>query len=184
MTELVPIRTEATSSGTVVRGADGIDFSSLLDDRTVKLANSIDNVFAEVEPRPATDWSGFDVTTGTNASATHPTRSFYEPADWDEDEGGVEMTGFDTDATTSSLPFTGDEPVLPLADTTSDAPSMDTDVDFLDEASTFSMGPEQPQNSTPLRRGRSTLHPWSRRTPGWTTTGSCDCSKGGTKTLT
>ena len=80
MTELVPIRTES----------DGIDFSSLLDTRTERLANSVDNIFAEVEPRPPTDWSDFDVTTTSNASSTQPTRTFYEPADWDEDEEGIE----------------------------------------------------------------------------------------------
>ena len=139
MTELVPIRTES----------DGIDFSSLLDTRTERLANSIDNIFAEVEPRPPTDWSDFDVTTTSNASSTQPTRTFYEPADWDEDEEGIEMTEMEsTDATTASmssssnLRFAGDEPLLPLADTTSDAPSMDMDVDFLDEASTVSMDAE------------------------------------------
>ena len=165
MTELVPIRTEKTSSGTGAMSelgmtelvplrkdgiVDGMDFSSLLDARTERLASSIDNIFAEVEPRPATDWSDFDVTTTSNTSSTQPKRSFYEPADWDEDEEGIEMTEMEpgTEATTTSMSssedyrFTGDEPLLPLADTTSDAPSMNMDVDFLDEASTVSMDAE------------------------------------------
>ena len=113
MTELVPIRTES----------DGIDFSA--PGHAHRAVSQF--IFAEVEPRPPTDWSDFDVTTTSNASSTQPTRTFYEPADWDEDEDGIEMTEMEsTDASTSSLPFTGDEPILPLADTTSDAPSMDT----------------------------------------------------------
>jgi hypothetical protein len=168
MTELVPIRTEASSSGTLgmkggLSGAvgsdgivDGIDFSALMDARTTRLANSIDNVFAEVEPRPATDWSGFDVMTDTSASAIHPKRTFYDPSEWDEDDGGVEMTEFGSDATTASmsssgdLRFTGDEQLhLANHDTTSEDMSMSEamDLDLFDsgsDASTFSMGAEQP----------------------------------------